>query len=59
MASEKRISKVIIEHLNGQPNETATITLPLNQVVYIDESGNEESLSGLVWTEVKSSQENK
>lgn len=58
MASEKRISKVIIEHINGQPNETVTITLPLNQVVYVDENGNEENLSGLAWTEVKSSQEN-
>lgn len=58
MASKKRISKVIIEHINGQPNEIATITLPLNQVIYIDESGNEENLSGLAWTEVKSSQEN-
>lgn len=58
MASGKRISKVIIEHINGQPNETATITLPLNQVIYVDENGNEENLSGLAWTEVKSSQEN-
>lgn len=58
MASEKRISKVIIEHLNGQPNEVATITLPLNQVIYINENGKEENLFGLTWTEVKSSQEN-
>lgn len=58
MKSEKRISQVIIEHLNGQPNEIATITLPLNQIIYIDENGNEENLSGLVWTEIKSSKVN-